>query len=66
MNEICCIKILPEAGSLKTLGSEPVVPLHPAVIEAGFLQFVPKLPSGPLFRPCRRISTGREEATAQR
>lgn len=39
-NGIWCMKIMPEAGSLKTLGSERVVPLHPAVIEAGFLQFV--------------------------
>jgi integrase len=46
---IWCMKILPEAGSLKTAGSERVVPLHPAVIEAGFLQFVSKLPPGPLF-----------------
>jgi integrase len=39
VNGIWCMKILPEAG-LKTAGSERVVPLHPAVIEAGFLQFV--------------------------
>jgi integrase len=44
-----CIKLVPEAGSLKTVGSERVVPLHPAVIEAGFLKFVSTLPSGPLF-----------------
>ncbi|MGO9237749.1 MAG: hypothetical protein ACLP4V_28060 [Methylocella sp.] len=43
------MKIVPEAGSLKTLGSERVVPLHPAVIEAGFLQFVSNLAPGPLF-----------------
>jgi integrase len=43
------MKIVPEAGSLKTAGSERVVPLHPAVIEAGFLQFVSKLPVGPFF-----------------
>jgi integrase len=50
VNGIWCMKILPEAGSLKTLSSERVVPLHPAVIEAGFLQFVSKLPPGPLFQ----------------
>jgi integrase len=43
------MKIAPEAGSLKTAGSERVVPLHPAVIEAGFLQFVSKSAAGPLF-----------------
>ncbi len=49
VNGISCMKIVPEAGSLKTLGSERVVPLHPAVIEAGFLQFVSNLAPGPLF-----------------
>ena len=49
VNGIWCMKIMPEAGSLKTAGSERVVPLHPAVLEAGFLQFVAKLPPGPLF-----------------
>jgi len=49
VNGIWCMKVLPEAGSLKTAGSERVVPLHPAVIEAGFLQFVSKLRPGPLF-----------------
>jgi integrase len=49
VNGIWCMKILPEAGSLKTLGSERIVPLHPAVIEAGFLQFVSNLAPGPLF-----------------
>lgn len=43
------MKFAPEAGSLKTVGSERVVPLHPAIIEAGFLKFVSTLPSGPLF-----------------
>jgi integrase len=46
---IWCMKITPEAGSLKTAGSERVVPLHPAVIKAGFLQFVAKSAAGPLF-----------------
>ena len=49
VNGIWCMKIMPEAGSLKTAGSERIVPLHPAVIEAGFLQFVSKLTSGPIF-----------------
>jgi integrase len=39
-----------EHGSLKNLGSERKVPLHPAVIEEGFLKYVAKLPkNGPLF-----------------
>ncbi len=49
VNGTWCMKIVPEAGSLKTLGSERVVPLHPAIIEAGFMQFVSKLAPGPLF-----------------
>jgi integrase len=44
-----CLKIVPEAGSLKTVGSERVVPLHAAVIEAGFLEFVAAQRAGPLF-----------------
>jgi integrase len=37
-------------GSLKNLGSERKVPLHPAVIDEGFLGYVAKLPKdGPLF-----------------
>lgn len=47
---IWCIKFLPEAGSLKTAGSERVVPLHPALIKNGLLEFVEKTKSGPLFK----------------
>ena len=49
VNGIWCMKIVPEAGSVKTAGSERIVPLHPAVIEAGFLQYVSNLTSGPIF-----------------
>ena len=49
LSGIWCMKFAPEAGSLKTAGSERVVPLHPAVVEAGFLQFVSKSAAGPLF-----------------
>jgi integrase len=39
-----------QKGSLKNLASERKVPLHPAVIEEGFLQYVAKLPKhSPLF-----------------
>jgi hypothetical protein len=43
------MKLDPEAGSLKTSGSERLIPLHPALIEVGFLDFVGKAKSGPLF-----------------
>jgi len=49
LSGIWSMKFAPEAGSLKTAGSERMVPLHPAVIEAGFLQFVAKSAAGPLF-----------------
>jgi integrase len=46
---IWCLKLDPEAGSLKTHSSERVIPLHPAVIECGFLEFASGVSSGPLF-----------------
>jgi len=46
---IWCMKMDPEAGSLKTASSERLVPLHPALIESGFLQYVDKVKAGPLF-----------------
>ncbi|WP_374304982.1 DUF6538 domain-containing protein [Methylocella sp.] len=42
------IRITPEAGSTKT-GGERLVPLHPHLIEQGFLKFVAARPEGPLF-----------------
>ena len=38
-----------EAGSLKNTNSERAVPIHSALLESGFLDFVKKLKSGPLF-----------------
>jgi len=49
IDNIWCMKLDPEAGSLKTSGSERIIPLHPALIEAGFLKFAAKAKSGPLF-----------------
>lgn len=46
---IWCMQMNPEAGSLKTSSSERVIPLHPALIDAGFLAFVESVRSGPLF-----------------
>jgi len=47
---ISCVHFVPEAGSLKNAGSERAVPLHPALIERGFLRFVEKAKPGPLFK----------------
>jgi integrase len=46
---VWCMKILPEAGSVKTSGSERVIPLHPALVASGFLEFAVKRPAGPIF-----------------
>jgi integrase len=43
------MKFDPEAGSLKTRSSEQAVPLHPAVIECGFLEFAASVKAGPPF-----------------
>jgi integrase len=49
IEDIWCMKLDPEAGSLKTSGSERIIPLHPELIENGFLKFVATIKSGPLF-----------------
>jgi len=48
--EVWCMKFDPKAGSLKTESSERAIPLHPAITESGFLQFVKETGSGPLFK----------------
>lgn len=42
-------KVDPAAGRVKTLGSERSVPLHPALIEVGFLKFMNSIKKGSLF-----------------
>jgi len=46
---IWCMKFDPEAGPLKNSSSERTIPLHPALIDVGFLKFVAGVGSGPLF-----------------
>lgn len=43
-----------EAGSLKNANSQRDVPLHPKVIEAGFMEFVKGKSDGPLFYDPKR------------
>ena len=38
-----------DGGTFKNSGSERIVPLHPAIIRAGFLDFVRDVGQGPLF-----------------
>ena len=46
---IWCMRLVAEAGSLKTATAERTVPLHPALLDEGFLGFVESVRSGPLF-----------------
>jgi integrase len=46
---IWCMKVMPEAGSVKTSGSERLIPVHPALAESGFLKFAARKNVGPLF-----------------
>ncbi|WP_416356314.1 site-specific integrase [Aureimonas phyllosphaerae] len=45
---IACIRITPEAGSVKT-GQYRDVPIHPHLIEQGFLTFARRTKTGPIF-----------------
>ncbi|PZX38975.1 hypothetical protein LY56_02984 [Roseinatronobacter thiooxidans] len=45
---IACIRITPEAGSVKT-GNYRIVPLHPQLIAMGLLEFIQSQPDGPIF-----------------
>lgn len=52
VNSVHIIRIAPadDGGTIKNAGSERDVPLHPAIIERGFLEFVKTRPNGgPLF-----------------
>lgn len=49
VKDVWCIKLVPEAGSLKNASSERSVPLHPRVIDAGFLKFAERTKSGAIF-----------------
>ncbi len=46
---IPCMVFAAEAGSLKNANSERAVPLHPSLIEEGFLDFAAEMKEGPLF-----------------
>ena len=66
---VVVMKIAPaeDGGSLKNEGSERQVPIHPAILERGFLEFARIMGDGPLFyrgtRKERAKSTGRRHAS---
>lgn len=52
-----CLRITPEAGTVKT-NAYRIVPVHPHLIEQGFLAFIASRPPGPLFyEPHGKINT---------
>jgi hypothetical protein len=52
----------PDGGTIKNVGSERDIPIHPAIIERGFLDFVGTKSGGPLFYR----GTPRKQPTNQR
>ncbi len=64
--DLHCLHILPalDGGSIKNEGSERVVPIHPDLIEAGFLDFVRNRKAGPLFYG--KPAPGRAEGSARK
>lgn len=49
VESIWCLAFTAEAGSLKNVNSERLVPIHSAILAEGFLDFVRKSKNGPLF-----------------
>ena len=49
IDNVWCVRFVPEAGSLKNSGSERAVPLHPALIDLGILKLAQKARQGSLF-----------------
>lgn len=57
------IRPAPDAGSIKEEVSERHVPIHPALIEEGFLEFVRARGDGPLFYDKSSGNPGRKHAS---
>lgn len=62
-NGTWCMRFAPEAGSLKNAHSERAVPLHAVIVESGFLQFVARVRTGPLFSSLRGDRFGNRGGT---
>lgn len=56
-----CLRITPEAGSVKS-GNFRIVPLHPQLLDIGFVEMVRSLPNGPVFY---NPKTNRKEVPAE-
>ncbi|HZH52719.1 MAG TPA: DUF6538 domain-containing protein [Microvirga sp.] len=54
-----------ESGSLKNENSERTVPLHPAVLQAGFIEFAKRKGAGPLFFDPKRRKAGAKKPPAK-
>ncbi len=49
LDGIWCLRITPDAGPIKNANSERAIPIHSALIDEGFIDFVKKTLPGPLF-----------------
>ncbi len=56
-DEVWVMRITPEAGRVKTRKARDV-PLYPHIVEHGFIDFVKRKGSGPLFYDPRRRRVG--------
>ncbi|ACA15991.1 integrase domain protein SAM domain protein [Methylobacterium sp. 4-46] len=63
IEDVWCMRFDPEAGPLKTASSERAVPLHQAVLESGFLEYVLSVGSGPLFPKLKPDKFGKRGGT---
>jgi integrase len=63
IDEVWCMRLVAEAGSLKTASAERTVPLHPALVAEGFLTFVETVRAGPLFTGLRPDKFGNRGGT---
>jgi integrase len=61
--DLWCVRICPEAGTVKNT-KERIVPLHPHLIEQGFVKFARRAGKGPLFySPARQRRADRKNPT---
>lgn len=59
--EIPCLRITPEAGSVKS-GHFRIVPIHPQLVEEGLVEFIQSQRDGPIFYKARSGTPSRRSA----